>query len=116
MAAHLMTATAYYKLHRARARRVQTDHKRGEGHMLNVRQAQSSWRARTPLAIAAAVLLAVGAAQARDRRPHSLRQPKVGHESAQESGRGNHGPGWHETYRPGRQQFRNGPQAAGPLQ
>src|SRR5260370_9956805 len=49
-----------------------------------------------------------------DGRPHSLRQPKAGHESAQESGWGNHGPGWHETHRPGRQQFRTGPQATGP--
>src|SRR5262249_53546981 len=51
-----------------------------------------------------------------DGRPHSSRQPKAGHESAQEPDRGNHSAGRNEVHRTGRQQFRDGPQATGPLQ
>src|SRR5262249_2728496 len=47
-----------------------------------------------------------------DGRSHSLRQPKAGHESAQEPGRRNHGAGRDKIHSAGRQQFRDGPQAA----
>jgi hypothetical protein len=50
-----------------------------------------------------------GAGKNGDGRPHSLRQPEAGHESAQEPGRGNHGAGWDAVHRAGRQPFRHRP-------